>query len=310
MSAVTVERVPRGRPLRLLWLADSPKMVAGCALLGFFALMAIVGPWIAPHGPSTPSLVTLRPPSPAHWLGTTASGQDVLSQVLVGARDSMLVGLVAAALSEGVAVIVGIAAGYLEGPVSEALSMLTNIFIVLPVLPLQIVLAGYLTNRGWLGIALIIALTGWPWGARILRAQTRSIRQRDYVLAARVAGDPVRRIVIFEILPNVAPIVVTGFLLHVLLAIVIQTGLAFLGIGDPTAWSWGTILYWSQNGNAFLTGAWWWFVPPGLCVALVGAGLAFVNLGLDEVVNPRLRAERGETRPGLLRRLVGLGAPR
>lgn len=310
MSAETVAGVPRRLLPELPGWATSPKIVAGGGLLGFFALIAIVGPWIAPHNPSTPSLTGLRGPSPAHWLGTTGSGQDILSQVLVGARDSMLVGIVAAALSEGVAVIVGIAAGYLEGPVSEVLSMLTNIFLVLPVLPLQIVLAGYLTNRGWFGIAVIIAVTAWPWGARILRAQTRSIRHRDYVHASRLAGDPVWRILLYEILPNVAPIVVTGLLLHVLLAIIVQTSLAYLGVGDPTAWSWGTILYWSQNGNAFLIGAWWWYVPPGVCVALVGAGLALVNLGLDEVVNPRLRTEHGEPQPSLLRRLVGLGAPR
>lgn len=184
---------------------------------------------------------------------------------------------------------IGITAGYLEGLAGELLAMLINIFLVIPVLPLEIVLAGFLSQKGWFPIALIIAVTAWPWSARILRAQTRSLRNRDYVAAARISGDPGWRIVGSEILPNVSALIITGLLFHVLVALVVQSSLSFLGIGDLTAWSWGTMLYWSDDASAFLTGAWWWYVPPGICLALVGMGLALVNLGLDEVINPRLR---------------------
>lgn len=281
--------------------ARAPKFVAGLILLGIFVVMAIVGPAVSPYNPSATSSAVSRPPSAAHLLGTTNTGQDVLSQVLTGARQSIEVGVVAAILGEALAVIVGIAAGYLDGIVGEMLAMLINLFLVIPVLPLEIVLAGYLSGQGWFPIAVIIAVTAWPWGARMLRAQTRSIRRRDYIEAARIAGDPAWRIVGFEILPNVTALIITGMLFHVLLGIVVQSSLAFLGIGNLATWSWGTILYWSNSATAFLTGAWWWYVPPGICLALVGMGLALLNLGLDEVIDPRLRAGRGK-RPTASRR--------
>jgi peptide/nickel transport system permease protein len=289
----------------------SPKIVAGSILLGIFVLLAIIGPLISPYNPSATSSVTLAHPSAAHLLGTTNTGQDILSQMLTGARQSMEVGVVAAAIGEALALLIGITAGYFEGIAGEILAMVINIFLVIPVLPLEIVLAGYLSGDGWFPIALIIAATSWPWGARILRAQTRSLRQRDYVEAARIAGDPGWRIVGFEILPNLTALIITGMLFQVLLAIVVQSSLAFVGIGNLATWSWGTILYWCDNASAFLTGAWWWYVPPGLCLALVGMGLAMVNLGLDEVINPRLRA--GRQRPPRRRRrrvatALGLGA--
>lgn len=275
---------------------ESRKIRAGGAILVVFALLAILGPVFAPYNPTATGPDLFAPPSGAHLLGTTSSGQDILSELLVGTRISLLVGFTAAAIGEGLAIIIGITAGFVGGVAAEALSMLTNIFLVIPVLPLEILLASYLSGAGWLGITLIISITAWPWGARTLRAQTLSIRKRDYVEAARLAGEPVWRLVLVDILPNEIAIIITGFLFHVLFAIVVQTGLAFLGVGSLTTWSWGTILYWAQNGNAVLTGAWWWFLPPGLCLALVGMGLALVNLGLDEVINPKLRG-RGTKRP-------------
>jgi peptide/nickel transport system permease protein len=270
----------------------SPKIVAGVSVLGLFVLIAIIGPMISPFDPSATSTLTLAPPSGAHLFGTTNTGQDVLSQVLSGTRESLEVGVVAAVIGEGLAVVIGITAGYLEGIAGEVLAMLINVFLVVPVLPLEIVLAGYLNGAGWLPIALIIAATAWPWSARLLRAQTRSIRRRDYVEAARIAGEPGWRIIGFEILPNVSALIITGMLFHLLLALVVQSSLGFLGIGDLTAWSWGTILYWADNADAFLTGAWWWYIPPGICLALVGMSLALINLGLDEVINPRLRVAK------------------
>jgi peptide/nickel transport system permease protein len=282
------------------------KIRVGGAILLFFVLLAIVGPLFAPYNPTATGPDLFAPPSAAHLLGTTSSGQDILSELLVGTRISLLVGFTAAAIGEGLAIIIGITAGFVGGVAAEALSMLTNIFLVIPVLPLEILLASYLSGAGWLGITLIISITAWPWGARTLRAQTLSIRKRDYVEAARLAGEPLWRLVLVDILPNEIAIIITGFLFHVLFAIVVQTGLAFLGVGSLTTWSWGTILYWAQNGNAVLTGAWWWFLPPGICLALVGMGLALMNLGLDEVINPKLRG-RATKRPRLaIGRLRGL----
>lgn len=287
MSAAAIDEVTVRRTLPA-W-ASSPKILAGAAILGVFVLLAFIGPLISPFNPSSTGPATLSPPSLTHLLGTTHTGQDVLSQVLTGTRQTLLVGFLAAAIGETLAVGIGITAGYAEGIGGELLAMFINVFLVIPVLPLEIVLASYLAGTGWLGITLIISVTAWPWGARILRAQTRSIRKRDYVEAARVAGEPTWRIVGFEILPNVAALIVTGMLFHVLLAVVVQSSLAFLGIGDVASWSWGSILYWADDATAFFTGSWWWYVPPGICLALVGMALALINLGLDEVINPKLR---------------------
>jgi peptide/nickel transport system permease protein len=283
----------------------SPKTIIGLSILGVFVLLAIFGPLIAPYNPTTTSGTgLLSSPSAAHLLGTTDEGQDVLSQLLVGARDTMLVGIVAAVIGEALAIVIGITAGFLGGLADEGLSMVTNIFLVIPVLPLEIVLSSYLSNAGWIAITLIISLTAWPFGARTLRAQTLSIRRRDYVSAAKVAGDGTWRIVAFEILPNETAIIVTGFLFQILFAIIVQTGLAFLGIGNIETQSWGSMLYFAQNSDAFLSGAWWWYVPPGLCVALVGMALALTNLGIDEIINPRLRSgSQRDRRPRRARRL-------
>jgi peptide/nickel transport system permease protein len=293
LSADAAETERSGRSA---WLR-SPKTVVGLSILGVFVLMAIFGPLVAPYDPTaTSATALLSSPSTAHLLGTTTEGQDVLSQLLVGARDTMLVGILAAVIGETLAIVIGITAGYLGGLVDEGLSSLTNIFLVIPVLPLEIVLSSYLTNAGWIAITLIISLTAWPFGARALRAQTLSIRRRDYVAAAKVAGDSTRRIVLFEILPNETAIIVTGFLFQILFAIIVQTGLAFLGIGNIETQSWGSMLYFAQNSDAFLNGAWWWYVPPGLCVALVGTALALTNLGIDEIINPKLRTQRRPSR--------------
>ena len=291
-TIVGVKPTTRRRPQRL-WMR-SRKIRVGFVLVGIFVLLGIVGPWIAPYDPSAISQDILQPPSWAHPFGTTSLGEDVFSQVVAGARLSLLVGFVAALLSETVAILVGITGGFLGGLADEGMSLLTNIFLVIPVLPLQILIIAYIGDAGWFLMAVVIALTHWPHGARKLRAQTLSIRHRDYIEAARAAGESRWRIVVYEIMPNELAIISAGFLFSVLSGIIIQTSLAFLGLGDITSWSWGSILRWSETNNAFLVGAWWWIVPPGICLALVGTGLAMINLGIDEVINPRLRGIGGK----------------
>lgn len=268
---------------------SNAKIVGGLAILGFFVLMAVAGPWLAPYDPSAIGPDVLQPPSANHLLGTTTLGEDVFSQVVAGARLSLLVGLVAAAVGETIAVAIGVTSAFAGGIVDELLTLLTNIFLVIPVLPLQILIIAYVGNGGWMMLAAVIALTTWSHGARKLRAQTLAVRHRDYIEAARANGEPWARTVFSELLPNLSAVVITSFVFHVTAAIVVQTGLAFLGLGDTSQWSWGAILHWSEEGNAFLLGAWWWFVPPGICLALISAGLGLVNLGVDEVINPRLR---------------------
>jgi oligopeptide/dipeptide ABC transporter ATP-binding protein len=267
-----------------------PKVLFGLAIVVFFLLLAFAGPLLDHTSPDTTSAVTLRPPSLSHWLGTTQQGQDVLAQVIYGARISMEVGLGAGVLTTVWSVLVGLTGGYIAGVGSEVLSMFSNVFLVIPSLPLVVILAAYLPNSGSFGVILVITATGWAWGARVLRAQTLSLRRRDFVEAARATGESSFKIMLYDILPNELAIIAATFLASVVGAILTEASIAFLGLSNVTQWSWGTILYWAQVSGAELARAWWWFVPPGLCIALVGTGLAFINFGIDDVINPRLRS--------------------
>jgi len=266
------------------------KAVSGLVILGFFTLIAIIGPWIAPYDPSARSKDVLQPPSFHHLFGTTHLGQDVFSQVLVGTRGVMIVGFVAGFTATAIGVLIGVTAGYLGGVGDEGLSMLSNIFLVIPQLPLIIIIAGQLPTAGGLTVALVIAATGWAWGARVLRAQTLSLRKRDFIEAARANGEKSWRIITAEILPNLTAIIASGFVGTVAFAVLSLITLSFVGITSTSSWNWGTILYWAQAQLALQRGAWWWFVPAGLCIALLGMSLTLINFGIDEFVNPRLRS--------------------
>jgi peptide/nickel transport system permease protein len=274
------------------WSRLPVKAKAGAVLLGVFLVAAIIGPFVTPYDPSyqNPAFSqSLRAPSAAHLLGTTNSGQDVLSQLLVGIRLTMELALIVGAVATALAVIVGVAAATLGGLWDDLLSLASNVFLVIPALPLLIVLLGYLPHRGQTPMIIVLSGLGWPWGAKVIRAQTLAIRNRDFVAAARETGDSTWRILAFEIIPNEVSLIAANFVNTVLYAIGASVALAFIGLADLSSWSLGTMLYWAQSQQALTLGAWWWFVPPGLCVALIGTGLVLLNTGIDELVNPRLR---------------------
>src|SRR5438874_3558417 len=308
------------RPTRVLRLPRSPKVIGGLVILGVFGVLAIVGRWIAPYSPNAtdqlhwvkhvlvpgtgpgtgfaaPYYPLPLPPSAAHLLGTTVFAQDVLSQLLSSAQATMFVGLLAAAIATLLSVVFGVSAGYLGGAADEGLSLVANVFLAIPGLPLLIVLADYVPSAGSsiLLVALIIAITAWAYSSRVLRAQTLSLRNRDFVEAARVSGEGRLRIMVAEVLPNLIPIVAASFLFTTLYAIYAYVAIAFLGLaGSPTAdppglWNWGEMLREGFANNAIRGGWWWWWAPPGLLVALLGTGLALLNFGIDEFINPRLR---------------------
>ncbi len=240
-----------------------------------------------------PSVQISSHPSATHWLGTTQTGQDVFLQVVVGTRVSLLLGFITGLVATIISVVVGLAGGYFGGVIDDVLSMVTNVFLVLPGLPLAIVLAAFLPYKGPLTIGFVTVITGWSWGARVLRSQTLSMRSREFVEASKASGESSMRIIFFEILPNEIAIVAAELLGTIIYAILAETGLEYLGLGDVTTVSWGTMFYWAGNNDAILLGAWWWILPPGLCIAVLGAGLAFINFGIDEIANPRLRKEPG-----------------
>ena len=273
--------------LRLLW-ADR-KASVGMVLFAIFVLLAIFGPALAPYNPNDISFVPSQPPSFQHWLGTTGNGQDVFSQLLWGTRGSVLVGLIAGCLGTCVAILVGMLPAFKGGAVDLIASTFTNIILVLPGLPLLIIVASYLQKSGTVTIAIIIGLTGWAWGARVLRSQTLTLAQRDFVIAAKLSGSSDLRVLFTEILPNMVSLVIAHLMFTCLAAVLAEAGLQFLGIAQVTTVTWGSMLYWAESGEALLNGDWWWLIPPGLAIALLGGSFALMNFGVDQIANPRLR---------------------
>jgi peptide/nickel transport system permease protein len=271
---------------------------AGTILLGVFILAAIIGPQVIPYDPNAVTPLTLKPPSGAHLLGTTQTGQDVLSQLLVGIRLTLELALYVGVIATALSVLVGVTAAFLGGVWDDFLSLLCNVFLVIPALPLLIVMLGYFPQRGQLPEILVLSILGWAWGARVVRAQALTIRNRDFVAASRETGEKGWRIILFEIIPNIISLIAASFVNTVLYAIGASVALAFIGVADVSSWSLGTILYWSQSANSLQLGAWWWFVPPGLTVALIGTALVLLNTGIDELSNPRLRDARSATKIG------------
>ncbi|MET9831842.1 ABC transporter permease [Streptomyces sp. NPDC006385] len=270
-------------------LVGSKKALSGLCLLAVFALLALLAPVLTPGDPSLINSSGSQAPSGAHWLGTTTKGQDVLALTLWGARSSMFVGFTVGLVATGVAILVGLASAYFGRLVDDALTLVTNVFLLLPGLPLLVILAAFLPP-GTSTVVLVLVITGWAGSARVLRAQARSIRGKDFVAAAVVTGERPLRIMFREILPNMASVVMTTLLGCVVFGITSQAALEFLGLGDSSVVSWGTNLYWASSDGALMTGTWWVFVPSGLCIALVAFALALVNYAVDEITNPRLRS--------------------
>lgn len=267
------------------------KAVIGLTIMVLFMLVAIFAPLLAQYEPdefiARPNLA----PSTEYWLGTTGSGEDVFSQTVYGTRTSLGTGLVVGVAVTVIGALIGMSSGYFRGRVDDLLSLMTNVFLIIPGLPLLVVLAAFLPAGFW-SIAGVLTVTGWAFGARVLRSQTLSLREKDYVASAVVSGEGSFRIIFAEILPNMMSIVVAGMFGAVTYAIGAQAALEFLGLGDPTGVSWGNQLYWAQNNAGLLTGAWWTFVPPGLCIALIAFSMTLMNYAIDEVTNPRLRSQR------------------
>jgi peptide/nickel transport system permease protein len=272
----------------------SRRLYIGAGIVAFFALMAIFGPFFI-HNADAFSKQEWKPPSAAHWLGTTSLGQDVLSQVINSARATLEIGAGAGLVATVISIVIGIGGGYAGGLTDEALSLLSNVVLVIPALPLIIVIATFVHASGVWPTVLVISFVSWAASARVLRAQTLSVRNREYVLAAKASGERAWRIMLAEILPNELAIIVSQFTYSMIFAILTLVILDFLGLANSNEPTWGTMLYYAQNNEALSSGAWWWFVPPGLCIALFGMGLALINFSLDEILNPRLRVYKEAT---------------
>lgn len=283
------KRRTRRRFTSMQFMLTNSKAVTGFIILGIFLLIAVFAPLLAHYKPMDFVATPWQSPSGQYWLGTTDQGQDVWSQWVLGTRTSMFIGVSAGFISTIIAVLIGVFAGYKGGAVDTLLNGFTNIMIVLPGFPLLIVIASYVPESGPLVITLILSLTGWYYGARTKRAQALTFRSRDFIVAARLSGKSDLNIVFTEVMPNMLSFIFNNFMFASLGAIGGEAGLEFLGIGSPMNASWGNMLNWADRGQALLNGGWWWFVPPGLSIALVALAFNLINYAIDDLSNPRLR---------------------
>ncbi|MBD8583613.1 MULTISPECIES: ABC transporter permease [unclassified Frigoribacterium] len=296
-SQLAAEAADLGKPRRSAWRLMLPTMTpwlaAGLGLVGAIALFGIVGPFFV-QDPTVIRDIGLTGPSAQHLLGTTQTGQDVFAQLAWATRGSLQIGLIVGILATALSAFFGILGAYIGGFTDEAFSLFSNVFLVIPGLPLVIVISGFVPQeqRGLWTIGIVLAITGWAASSRVLRAQTLSIRSRDYVAAARVAGEKPWRVISVEILPNLLPVLASQFVFAVIAAILGEAGLSFLGLGASNSSTLGTMLFYAQNGFALPLGAWWWFGPPGLIIALFGTGLSLINFSIDEIINPKLKNVR------------------
>ena len=279
-----------------LWraVARNRKAVIGVVLLTFFLVLAVFPGQIAPDDPMAEIYAPGLGPSGHHWFGTTAYGQDVLSQLIWGTRQSVVIAVAVGGLATVIAVLVGVSAAYLGGVADGVLSLITDVILVIPIFPLIIVIAAYEKNAGLFTLVIVLGALGWSYGARQLRSQTLSLRNRDFLEAARVRGERRFYVIVFEILPTMTSLIVASFLGAALYAVLFAAGLQFIGLGDPNSQSWGTMLYWAENNEALGANMVLWAIMPGVCVALLGAAFALLNYAFDEISNPALRMRRLE----------------
>lgn len=260
---------------------------AGVAMLSLFIICAVLAPWIAPHDPWEFGPAFLHP-STTNLLGTNDVGQDIFSELLYGARISLLVGFAAALISVSLGTMIGLVAGFRKGIIDDLLMGVTDVFLVMPMLPLAILVSVYLGPSIW-NLILVIGLLWWPSTARVIRSQVLIIRESGYVESARALGASDLWIIRRHVLPNVLPLLMAKFVLTVAVAMLMEASLSFLGLGDPIAKSWGIMLRYAFLRGGFVGGMWWWYVPPGLAIGLCILSLTLISFSVEEKSDPRLK---------------------
>jgi peptide/nickel transport system permease protein len=280
--------------LLLIW--RNRKSRIGLLMVVSMVVFALIAPLISVAHPNEFNiLATRQAPSWHHLFGTTDQGSDIFSQVALGARRSLLLGFAAALLATGLAATLGVTAAYSGGIVDDILNFFINVFLVIPAIPLLIVISGFVHKRGVWTMVVVLAAVLWAFEARILRGQALSLKNRDFVFSAKSAGESTRRIVFAELMPNMTSRIAAAFVLVFYIALLVDAGLEFLGLGDMSGTSWGVTLYWAQVNSTVLQGEWWPFFFPGAALAFTVLGLVLLLAGIDEISNPRLRTESAST---------------
>ena len=296
---------PRGR-LNILRSAAlrKPSMIFGLGVLIFFVLVAVFAPFLEPYNPREKTGAVYEPPSSAHWLGTDDGGADMLSLVIAGSRVSLIVGFAAALVAMLIGGTIGLWSGFYGGKSDTILMRITDYVLVIPDIPLMIIVAA-LFGRSLTNIILIIGIIYWTSTARLIRAQTKSVRERAYVTRARALGAGNQRLIGKHVLPQVMPLLIANTVLTVAIAIFAETYITFLGLGDPALISWGRLIENAFTGDAVLNDAWWAIVPPGVCVTLVILACTMIGMAMEDALNPRLRVGHLSVRRFRLRPLKG-----
>jgi len=266
----------------------NPLGIIGVVILACFLIIAIFCPVLSPYDPEATVGGFLGAPSPANILGTDQIGRDIFSRLVYGTRISLLVGITAAAIAVFVGTTIGVVSGYFGKTLGEALMRFADMFLVMPQLALMIILAALL-GRSLYIIMMVIGFTSWPWMARVIRSEVLSLKQRPFVERAVSIGCGDFHIVLKHILPNVLPLITANAILVIPWAIVSETTLSFIGLGDPTVVSWGSIISSAFANSAIILGLWYWFIPPGLAIVFLSVSFALIGHVADEVLNPRLR---------------------
>ena len=257
-------------------------------MFAFIVGIALTAPLIAPYDPFASVGPPFGAPSTSHILGTNDAGEDIFSELLYGARTSLLVGVSAALIVTVLGTLVGLVAAYFGGIIESALMRITDIFLLVPDLPFIMILALYLGPSVW-NIVLAIGILWWSGTARVIRSIVLTVKEEPFIDAAKAIGASNRKIMLSEILPHTIPVVIVGVIRFTGFGVLYEAGLSFLGIGDPTVNSWGTMLHFAQSRGAFLRGMWWWFFPPGLCISLTIISFTLISFSLDRILNPKMR---------------------
>jgi len=266
------------------------KLVASLIIILFFLILAIIGPSIDQTDPfEYVNPMGSSPPSKEYWFGTTFFGQDVFAQFVSGLRAAFLVGVIGGGIGTLLGMLIGFTAGYRGGILDEILSSFTNIVLVIPTMAVLLIIAAYLDVRSIATESILIGITAWPWTARAIRAQTFSLRTREFVDLAKLSGMKDHKIIFSEIAPNMMSYLVLAFILQFGGAILNAASLDFIGLGPTNAISLGLMMQYSVLWGALQFGIWWWFIPPGLAITIIVGALYIMNVGLDEVFNPKLR---------------------
>jgi peptide/nickel transport system permease protein len=297
-SRVPAAQAPAGHALARIGRAfrSNRKAATGSILLVLFTLIALFPGVIAHDSPTADAYAPHLGASSAHLFGTNAYGQDLFAQVVWGTRNVLIIAVVVGLATTALAVLVGVAAAYLGGAWDGTLGVLTDVLLVIPLLPLLIIIAAYAHGGTTIVLIAAITLTSWSYTARQLRSQALTLRNRDFLVAARVRGERKLYVIVMEVIPTMTSLIVASFLTNALYAVLLASSLQFLGLGDPNTVSWGTTLYWAENNAALQTGEPLWAIAPGFCIALLGAAFALLNYAFDEIGNPALRPVRRSKR--------------